>query len=95
MFEPELDIVIFAPRAKTSAEISRLSKALFDSAAKLHLHLALFSYPAALLHDSWHGVAFENETVACLRSCLMKPEHLEWSERIWGLLATSMDSALG
>ena len=94
MFEPELDIVIFAPRANSSGEVSRLSKAVFDGAAKLDLHMALFSYPAALLRDSWPGVTFESETVACLRSCLMKPEHLEWNERIWGLLGTAVDSAL-
>ena len=91
MFAPELDIVIFAPRAGGSREISRLSKSLFDAAAARDLHLALFSYPTALLRDAWPGVAFEGETVTCLRSCLMKPEHLEWGERIWGLLGTAMD----
>lgn len=91
MFAPELDIVIFAPRAGGSREISRLSKSLFDAAAARDLHLALFSYPAGLLRDAWPGVDFDGETVTCLRSCLMKPEHLEWGERIWGLLGTAMD----
>jgi glutamate/tyrosine decarboxylase-like PLP-dependent enzyme len=86
MFEPELDIVIFAPHAKTSSEISRMSKDLFDMAAAYDLHLALFSYPSRLLKDAWPEVTFEDETVACLRSCLMKPEHDEWVERIWTLL---------
>jgi glutamate/tyrosine decarboxylase-like PLP-dependent enzyme len=91
MFEPELDIVIFAPRAGKSGDISRMSKALFDEAAANDLHLALFSYPAALLRGAWPGVVFEGETVTCLRSCLMKPEHQEWVERIWGLLGTAVD----
>jgi glutamate/tyrosine decarboxylase-like PLP-dependent enzyme len=91
MFEPELDIVIFAPRAGKSGDISRMSKALFDEAAANDLHLALFSYPAALLRGAWPGVVFEGETVTCLRSCLMKPEHLEWGDRIWGLLGTAVD----
>jgi glutamate/tyrosine decarboxylase-like PLP-dependent enzyme len=91
MFEPELDIVIFAPRAGKSGDISRMSKALFDEAAANDLHLALFSYPAALLRDVWPGMEFEGETVTCLRSCLMKPEHQEWVERIWGLLGTAVD----
>jgi hypothetical protein len=68
-----------------------MSKALFDEAAANDLHLALFSYPAALLRGAWPGVVFEGETVTCLRSCLMKPEHQEWVERIWGLLGTAVD----
>jgi len=92
MFAPELDIVIFAPRAGGSREISRLSKSLFDAAAARDLHLALFSYPAGLLRDAWPGVDFDGETVTCLRSCLMKPEHQEWVERIWELLGKSLDS---
>jgi len=94
MFEPELDIVIFAPRAATSTEVTRLSRALFDSAAALDLHLALFSYPAALLAAAWPGVTMDGETVSCLRSCLMKPEHLEWSDEIWRLLEKALDVAL-
>ncbi len=92
MFEPELDIVIFAPCAGSSGEISERSKALFETAALKDLHLALFSYPSKLLHDVWPGVVFEGDTVACLRSCLMKPEHLEWGDRIWKLLSESMDA---
>ena len=92
MFAPELDIVIFAPRAESSREISRLSKQLFDAAAARDLHLALFSYPANLLRDAWPDVGFEGETVTCLRSCLMKPEHLEWGELLWGLLDAAMDA---
>lgn len=90
MFEPELDIVVFAPNAKTSGEISRVSKDLFDMAAAYNLHLALFSYPARLLKEAWPDVTFEDETVACLRSCLMKPEHDEWLEQIWRLLRDAM-----
>jgi tyrosine decarboxylase/aspartate 1-decarboxylase len=86
MFEPELDIVVFAPKTRASDEISRRSKDLFDVAAAHDLHLALFSYPSRLLRDTWREVAFTDETVVCLRSCLMKPEHDDWVERIWKLL---------
>jgi len=92
MFEPELDIVIFAPKASTSGEISHTSKDLFDMAATYDLHLALFSYPSRLLKDVWPEVTFEDESVACLRSCLMKPEHDEWVERIWRLLRDAIHS---
>lgn len=92
MYQPELDIVIFAPRAEKSSDISRLSAELFEVAASHDLHLALFSYPSALLVDTWPEVIFDGETVACLRSCLMKPEHLEWHDHIWRLLENSVDS---
>jgi tyrosine decarboxylase/aspartate 1-decarboxylase len=37
-------------------------------------------------------VAFDTESVACLRSCLMKPEHADWTDRIWRLLQDAMHS---
>ncbi len=92
MFEPELDIVIWAPRADRSSEVSRMSNQLFDAAAERGLHLALFTYPARLLREAWPHVVFDTESVACLRSCLMKPEHLDWSDRLWGLLLDAMRS---
>jgi tyrosine decarboxylase/aspartate 1-decarboxylase len=30
----------------------------------------------------------------CLRSCLMKPEHLDWLERIWSIVDKTTDEAL-
>jgi hypothetical protein len=36
----------------------------------------------------------DGETVSCFRSCLMKPEHLEWSDEIWRLLEKALDVAL-
>ncbi len=92
MFEPELDIVIWAPRANRSSEVSRMSKQLFDAAAERGLHLALFTYPARLLREAWPHVEFDTESVACLRSCLMKPEHLDWGDRLWELLLDATHS---
>ncbi|MFW6055901.1 MAG: pyridoxal phosphate-dependent decarboxylase family protein [Chloroflexota bacterium] len=92
MFEPELDIVIFAPGAHLSSAISAASKDLFDVAASRDLHLALFSYPSKMLRDAWPDVTFEDESVACLRSCLMKPEHAEWMDHIWKMLKDTIHS---
>ena len=86
IIEPELDIVIWAPKAKRASDISRLSQGIFEAAARRNLHLAIFNYPAKLLKDIWSGVDFDSEQVTCLRSCLMKPEHRDWLERIWQLL---------
>jgi tyrosine decarboxylase/aspartate 1-decarboxylase len=94
IIEPELDIVIWAPRAERASDISRLSQELFDAAAKLDLHLALFSYPARLLKGKWKNVIFDSDQVTCLRSCLMKPEHRDWLDRIWDVLDRATDRIL-
>jgi glutamate/tyrosine decarboxylase-like PLP-dependent enzyme len=86
IIEPELDIVIWAPKAERASDISRLSQGIFEAAARSNLHLAIFSYPAKLLKDVWSNVNFDREQVTCLRSCLMKPEHRDWIERIWQVL---------
>jgi hypothetical protein len=75
-FAPELDIVIFAPRAATATESSRLARQIFEAAARHDLHLALADLPVKFL-------SADRETVTCLRSVLMKPEHLDWVDGIW------------
>jgi glutamate/tyrosine decarboxylase-like PLP-dependent enzyme len=79
---PQLDIVVWAPRQATGSEIGARSRALFDAAADEGLHLALIDLPVALLGDYWPEVLFDTPTVTCLRSCLMKPEHLDWMGEI-------------
>jgi glutamate/tyrosine decarboxylase-like PLP-dependent enzyme len=83
---PSLDILVWAPDGKSASQISKRSEAIFKSAAKDHLHLATFKCPETLLKDKWTDVDFDQGEVVCLRSCLMKPEHLDWTERIWGIL---------
>jgi len=83
VYEPQLDIVIWAPKAKTSSEISALSQKMFDDTAKQNLHLAIMKLPKKLLEPYWPEVEFDEDTVSCLRSCLMKPEHLAWIDEIW------------
>jgi tyrosine decarboxylase / aspartate 1-decarboxylase len=86
VFPPELDIIVWAPRASKSSTISKLSRAYFEQAAKAHLHLALVDLPAELARPHWPDVDFDTPSVTCLRSCLMKPEHLEWIDSIWEIL---------
>jgi len=88
LMPPELDIVIWAPAASTASAISAASKAQFDAAAKANLHLALITLPQALLRPHWPEVQFDCDEVTCLRSCLMKPEHLDWLDEIWAILDT-------
>jgi tyrosine decarboxylase / aspartate 1-decarboxylase len=83
---PELDIVVWAPRGNTASEISQKSQQIFKKAAEQNLHLATFSYPSKQLEPLWPDVEFDQENVTCLRSCLIKPEHVEWVDKIWNIL---------
>jgi tyrosine decarboxylase / aspartate 1-decarboxylase len=80
-FEPELDIVVFVPQGASPADISARSRRIFAAAARRGLHLAMADLPVKF----WKGLGGEG-TVTCLRSVLMKPEHLDWIERILAVL---------
>ncbi len=81
--DPELDIVIFAPRADgTAAGVGRAAAELFEAAAERDLHLALIGLERSLIDSHW-ALGGGGESVTCLRSCLMKPEHLDWLDEIW------------
>jgi tyrosine decarboxylase/aspartate 1-decarboxylase len=94
IIEPELDIVVWAPSAERASLISKLSVEMFKVAASYNLHLAIFNYPTKLLKDSWHEVIMDEEQVTCLRSCLMKPEHLDWMDQIWEILSKVADRVI-
>jgi tyrosine decarboxylase / aspartate 1-decarboxylase len=94
ILDPELDIVVWAPAAAGESRISALSREIFEAAARHDLHLATFKFPTRLLKAGWKGVSFESDYVTCLRSCLMKPEHLDWLERLWSILDQSTSEAL-
>ena len=83
---PELDIVVWAPAASRASTISNRSSEIFRKAEQASLHLAVFKYPSDLLKKLWTDVEFDQPDVTCLRACLMKPEHLEWMDRIWEIL---------
>jgi tyrosine decarboxylase/aspartate 1-decarboxylase len=94
LVEPELDIVTWAPRADRTSQVSELSQAIFETAAKYNLHLATFKFPTRLLKSNWREVQFDSDYVTCLRSCLMKPEHLDWLDRIWNILDKATNEVL-
>ena len=89
-FAPELDIVVFAPIAASLSEISARSRAIFNAAAERGLHLALADLPVSFFPGLPATVQRDRETITCLRSVLMKPEHLEWIDRIWHILADTI-----
>ena len=85
-FEPELDILVFVPKGDSIEEISADSRRIFDATAREGLHLAVAELPVKF----WPSLKPESgrATVTCLRSVLMKPEHLDWLGRIVELLNT-------
>jgi glutamate/tyrosine decarboxylase-like PLP-dependent enzyme len=92
-FEPELDIVVFAPRGTGISEISAKSRAIFEAAAKRGLHLAVAELPVTFFAGLDGKLRRDRETLTCLRSVLMKPEHLDWIDRIFEILrAAEKDS---
>jgi glutamate/tyrosine decarboxylase-like PLP-dependent enzyme len=93
-FAPELDIVVFAPRAATVTEASALSRKVFEGAARRDLHLAVAELPVRFWEANLGTTKRDRETLTCLRSVLMKPEHLDWVERIWDLLSLSAHEIL-
>lgn len=84
-FPPELDIVIWAPRSGKASEMTYRSREIFEASAKQDLHLAVAAFPKTMFQQSW-DIDWDQEQAACLRSCLMKAEHLNWIEHIWQVL---------
>ena len=93
-FAPELDILVFAPRANSTSESSVLSRKVFEAAAKRDLHLAVAELPIHFWEKNLDGMKRDRNTLTCLRSVLMKPEHLEWVDRIWELLSEATSEVL-
>jgi tyrosine decarboxylase / aspartate 1-decarboxylase len=89
---PELDILVWAPRAARVSEASARARRLFEAAAHRHLHLALAELPVEFFDLG--RMDKDRPTLTCLRSVLMKPEHKEWVDRIWTLLDAATTASL-
>ena len=89
LMAPELDIVVYAVKAPDSSKASDRARRVFAAAAERDLHLALIELPVKLVQEYAPGIRANSETMTCLRSVLMKPEHLSWLERIVDILEAS------
>jgi tyrosine decarboxylase/aspartate 1-decarboxylase len=92
---PQLDIVFYAVRSSegTPEASSRLAQRVFDAAAKHHLHLALATLPVRFFPPDTFSCHADAQ-VTCLRSVMMKPEHLAWMEQIWQRLTAALTDAV-
>ena len=91
-FPPELDIVVWAVAASSVSEASSLARATFEEAARHDLHLAVAELPVAFFDLEKLGMKTDRDTITCLRSVLMKPEHEAWIDRIWERLLHATDT---
>lgn len=84
-FEPDLDIVVWSLKGRSSTQISSTNKLLFEKCADLDLHFALLTLPRSIA-EFYCDIEWESDNLTCLRSCLMKPEHHEWTDNIFEIL---------
>jgi tyrosine decarboxylase/aspartate 1-decarboxylase len=94
---PALDIVFWAVKALTPEASSALAQRIFDEAARRDLHLALAKLPIRFFpQDTWQEPAriLPQANVTCLRSVLMKPEHLLWLGHLWSQLEEAAQHVL-
>lgn len=91
ILSPELDILVWAPCGSTASQISERTENIFQAAAEENLHFAIFKYPSSLLQANWTDVTFDQQSVTCFRSCLIKPEHYDWVDRIWNIFDNIAD----
>jgi tyrosine decarboxylase/aspartate 1-decarboxylase len=76
------------------SEASALSRRIFAAAAGRNLHVAVAELPTAFWAANLEAMKRDRETMTCLRSVLMKPEHLDWIPRIWDELSAATSEVL-
>jgi glutamate/tyrosine decarboxylase-like PLP-dependent enzyme len=86
LMRPELDIVVYAVTAESATAASQAARNVFALAADQELHLAMMEVPVELVISATPGMDADAESVTCLRSVLMKPEHQDWLDRIMHIL---------
>ena len=89
LFSPELDIVVWAVRARSASTSSARAQQVFDAAAEVDLHLALAKFPREMCEGAEAIEDWDRPDLTCLRACVMKPEHREWMDEILGRLETA------
>jgi len=86
LMAPELDIVVYAVQADDAKTASDEARNIFAAAAKKNLHLAMIELPVELVSTYANKMQSNQDTVVCLRSVLMKPEHGDWLDDIMAIL---------
>jgi tyrosine decarboxylase / aspartate 1-decarboxylase len=91
---PELDILYWAVKGRTVADSSARAHAIFKEARRRDLYLALAQLPVRFFPPgTWTDYTGDGAHVTCLRSVMMKPEHLNWVDEIWKRLDAATAAA--
>jgi hypothetical protein len=94
--DPELDIVAFFPRPRAfrASAIADLSERLFQSAmaGPQPVYLAKLRIRSERIAGRYPELIVDRPETVVLRSCLMKPEHEDWVDRIHAGLEETLDS---
>src|SRR6266851_4453096 len=93
-FAPELDIVVFAPKAASVSDASVRSRKIFEAAARRDLHLAVAELPVRFLERNLGPMKRDRDTITCRRWVHRNPGHLEGVERIWDLHCSAADEVI-
>lgn len=83
---PDLDVVTWAVRAPTVRLASARARLLHAAAQRLGLHVSLAEVPATMAGAHGFAGTADADRLLVLRACLMKPEHLDWLERLVAVL---------
>ena len=89
LMEPELDIVVYTTAGPDASASSKRTRRIFERAAAHDLHLAMIELPVELVQRYAPAMAANADTITCLRSVLMKPEHGDWLDAIMDILERS------
>jgi glutamate/tyrosine decarboxylase-like PLP-dependent enzyme len=82
-FLPELDIVVWSPVGESASAVSTASVRIFEALEAEGVYLAIARLPRRILDSAYAHFTWDQDHITCLRSCLMKPEHLDWIDVIW------------
>ena len=91
---PELDIVVWACNGLTLEQRSSHARHTFSACDTCDLYLALVQLPHSWFEPSGASNQEAAGHLTCLRSVLMKPEHLGWLNTIWEKLSAGCAPAV-
>jgi len=86
---PELDIVNYFPKAKTTSEINRKSEKLFDELMKnkdFPIYVSKYRLQKEFFSRLFPDIKSDTKEVIILRSVLMKPEHYFYIDKIFEVM---------
>lgn len=88
LIEPETDIVVWAVKGASTTQMSEKADSFFKKAEENDLYLSLYKFPTSKL--KLDSITIDSEYLTCLRSCLMKPQHLDWMDELWKRMLRSL-----